>query len=945
MSAALGPDPAMRLPPQPPPGAGAPFPAALDRSFRAIVVDGRAVEDAADFRARIERLLRAGVDVVVVAGPGGPGDGDAGLASSIRGPHKRRLRIAAAGGAGIHGFDEASRPVLIARRDPVSGAGGLADVLALALRSVIEPARISLEDLLVIGRDPAGLGANLPAPGAVHVSVGTSDRPVPALPAGGRGPPAVLELGGGEERLRAILAAQASRRPLTLAVLPTADPRWVLVEEGLSLAREHEIESLFSVANGAIGARGSLAEGTRLSRPDTFVAGVFARTDGTPSLVRTCRWTHLEATVAGRPVRTETGTILEHRRVLDLRRGLFFREWRHCDPTGAVTSIRGLRLASLARRDVLIQSVTFTPENFGGEITIRAAVEASAAGAASTDGRTALVLVRPAGAPVVAFAAASGLEAQSGAPCERRVEADGRWAIEEFRVALEVGKTYRLDRLIAVRTSRDAADPAAAALTALERLANEGADALIAAHVRAWDDVWDAVGIEVEGDAEAERALRFAAYHLTAAANPDDERVSIGARGLTGDAYGGHVFWDTEIFMLPFLVATEPRAARAALMYRWHTLGAARARAARGGWRGALFAWESADTGEDVTPPLAIAPDGTVVPILCGELEHHVSADVAFGALRYWRETGDDDFLLAAGAEIVFETARFFAARSEPGEDGLRHIRRVIGPDEYHEAVDDDAYTNLMARWNLEQGAELAALLAARFPGRYAELAARLGLGPAEVDGWRRAAREMYTGFDPRTGLFEQFRGYFALEEVDLAALEPRSAAVDVVLGRERVAGSKVIKQADVVMAIHLLWDAFSPAVRAANFAYYEPRTAHGSSLSPPIHAAVAARLGETDCALRYFRETAAIDLADNMGNAAGGVHLAAQGGLWQALVLGFAGLEEARAGAPAFGPRMPRGWRRVRFRLARRGRRWEVTIAGGRAEVTEVPLRREGGR
>ena len=410
------------------------------------------------------------------------------------------------------------------------------------------------------------------------------------------------------------------------------------------------------------------------------------------------------------------------------------------------------------------------------------------------------------------------------------------------------------------------------------------------------------------------------------AANPDDEHVSIGARALTGDAYLGHVFWDTEIFLLPFYTFTWPAAARALLMYRFHTLPAARAKAARLGYRGALYAWESADTGEEATPPYVIRPDGEVIRIRCGTDEQHISADIAYAVWQYWQVTRDVRFLLDAGAEILLETARFWASRAALEEDGRYHIRGVIGPDEYHEGVDDNAYTNGMARWNIERGLEVAALLERRWPERWATLRERLDLTAAELARWRDVEDRLVTGYDPATGLFEQFAGFFALAPVDLTAFTPRTAPMDVLLGPERTRRSQVIKQADVVMLLALLWDRFPSAVRDANFRYYEPRTGHGSSLSPAIHALVAARLGDIDLANRYFQQAAAIDLDDTMGNAASGIHIATLGGLWQAAVLGFAGLRLEPDGL-RFEPHLPDHWQSLRCAARWRGRAVRVEI------------------
>jgi trehalose/maltose hydrolase-like predicted phosphorylase len=299
---------------------------------------------------------------------------------------------------------------------------------------------------------------------------------------------------------------------------------------------------------------------------------------------------------------------------------------------------------------------------------------------------------------------------------------------------------------------------------------------------------------------------------------------------------------------------------------------------------------------------------------------------VAFGVWNYWQATGDDRFLVEAGAEILIETARFWASRAELEEDGSYHIRGVIGPDEYHETVDDNAYTNGMAQWNLEVAQEIADLFVERWPEQWQALSRRLGIEPEEPRRWQQVARDFYTGFDEQTGLFEQFRGYFGLEEIDLASFVPRTAPMDVLLGRERIQRSKIIKQPDVVMLVYLLWERMPPEVRKTNFEYYEPRCGHGSSLSPAIHALVAARLGDTALAERYFRQAAEIDLVDNMSNAAGGVHLGALGGLWQAAVLGFAGLRLAKDG-PEYRPKLPASWRSLATHFQWRGRWHELTL------------------
>lgn len=725
----------------------------------------------------------------------------------------------------------------------------------------------------------------------------------------------------------------APPEPCGLPVCPTADPGWLLVEEGVDRAREREIESIFALANGRVGTRASLEEGGPFSDPATFASGVYTHGDDGdlgPALAVLPDWAHVEIAVDGQPLSLEVGRVLEHRRTLDLRQGVLWREWRQRDPAGRVTRVASLRLASLADRHLLVQSVAVTAENYAGRVRLCAGPGAGARAPVPervpAGGRT--LLVRANGA-AVAIASASALRTPHGLAVGEEA-----WVWDAG-----VGETARLDRVVAVYTSRASADPAAAAARHVAAV-GPAVETAVRAHAEAWRRRWEAAGVQVAGDDLAQRALRFAVYHLVSAADPDDEHVSIGARDLTGAAYRGHVFWDTEIYMLPFYVHTEPRAARALLMYRFHTLDAARAKARAHGYRGALYAWESADTGDEVTPRTAVLPGGPEVAVLTGDHEHHISADVAYAVWRYWRATGDDDFLVQAGAEILVETARFWASRATVEAGGRAHVRDVIGPDEYHVRVDDNAFTNAMARFNLERAADALAFLDRERPRDAERLRARLGLDPREPDGWRRVAAALVTGFDPARGLHEQFAGYFDLDEVDVRAHLRCAMPIDVCLGPERTARTKAIKQADVVMLAALLWDAWPREVHEANFRYYEPRTAHGSSLSPAIHALVAARLGDGALARDYFRQAAGIDLADTMGNAAGGVHMAALGGLWQAAVFGAAGLSTCDDGV-ALDPHLLPGWTEMRVPFQWRGRSLRVRLL---AEPGSVEVEVEGG-
>lgn len=730
-------------------------------------------------------------------------------------------------------------------------------------------------------------------------------------------------------------------RPFPFAL--SEDPRWLLVFEGFDPAREPQFEAVCALVNGYLGVRAAVEEGHPASRPATFLAGVFNTPaapqaaeleEPIPELVVAPDWSALRISVGGVELRLDGCELLEMRRTLDMRQGALLREWRLRDGAGRVTRLSSLRFASLAERRALVQLLEFEPENYSAEVIVEALVD----GRVSNENNTlhlAPVEVEPRpGAPLLLRTQQSGYTLAFA----MRAELDGaavqpepiaaldyigrRWA---FRA--ERGRRYTLRKLVAAATSRDGGDPAAAAEALADELFARGVTAALAGHTAAWAERWAAIGPVIPGDDELQRQVRFACYHLVGAANPDDEHSSIGARALTGERYRGHVFWDTEFFAWPPLLYTHPSSARALLMYRFHTLPGARAKAAANGYRGAMFPWEAADTGEEVTPAFMLS-GGRRVPVLTGAEEHHISADVAFAVLQYVRASGDREFLLNYGAEMVLDVARFWASRAERGEEGAYHIRRVIGPDEYHETVDDNAYTNVLAAHILREARALAGELAENAPERWRELSAHLGLEAAELRLWDAVAAGLVTGYDADTGLVEQFAGYHALDEIDLAGHDPSVATVDAKLGWYEMQRTKVLKQADVLMLLVQLWEQYPPAAHAANFAYYEPRTSHDSSLSYGYHALFAARLGQLELAERYLRRAALIDLdlsRPGHAGASGGVHIAALGAIWQALALGFLGLTADEAGL-RLRPHIPARWGALHMPITWRGALLRVT-------------------
>jgi trehalose/maltose hydrolase-like predicted phosphorylase len=829
-----------------------------------------------------------------------------------------------------------------------------ADALRYVLRTLVRGRGRRPEDLLALasrfgaaGRraapDPARVIPELRR--ATVVSVG-EDRA--GLPTG------VLHLGGGSAGLLAVLEEQIARRGRRARARfpePSQDPAWRFVVPGFDPFREREVETWLTVANGSTGTRGSLEEGSAASTPATFVAGVFGDGTGEPRFrqpVPAPDWLGLRLKVGDTRLSLANGEVLDHERVLDMRHGVVYRYWRQRDGAGRTVAVRTARFASLDDRAVMAVRAEAVPEDFGGHLEWEGLLGVSYAGGPTREttfealgeapGFVGLSRGRDGGGHALAVTTRPA----DGSPIERRVQQ----ARDVIGGRLEPGEPATVDRLAAIAAARTRTPSPDVARRALARAETLGFDELLARHGAAWRARWRDADLVVAGDDEAQRALRFSIFHLISTGHPTNDRVSIGARGLGGMSYFLHVFWDTEIFVLPFFISSHPPTARTLLAYRYRNLDGARAKARLMGHRGALFPWESADRGVETTPAYGFGPDGEIVPILSGLMEHHISADVAWAVWEYWKSTADDEFMAAMGTEIMLETARFWVSRTSRDPDGRRHIRAVVGPDEYHEGVDDNAYTNVLARWNIRRAAEALAWLETADRARARALRERLGLKDRELAQWAQVADAMVDGFDSRTLVYEQFAGFHAMDEVPVARLRPRPMAADVLLGRDVTLRSKVVKQADAVMLCHVLADEIDTDVMRANYAYYEPITCHGSSLSPGIHAAVAARLGDMSTALEDFRMAAAIDLADNMGNAARGLHMAAMGGLWQAAVIGFAGIRR-RGEALAVDPALPRGWRRFSVPLWFRGARLEIEVARRRRSVGAPPdaARRRGAR
>lgn len=482
-----------------------------------------------------------------------------------------------------------------------------------------------------------------------------------------------------------------------------------------------------------------------------------------------------------------------------------------------------------------------------------------------------------------------------------------------------------LERIVASAVDHDGLDPTTRAHARHDAALAAGWDALMEEHRDAWARRWRDADAAVHGRDDLTRAIRFALFHVLSSVGDLDE-AAVAARGLSGTAYAGHVFWDADVFVLPVLAAVRPAAARAMLEYRRARLPAAREAARAEGRPGARVPWESACSGRDVTPREAVDEDGDVVPILTGRHALHIGADVAWAAWHYVAWTGDRRWFDAGGRDLVIEPARYLASRIERDERGVAHLRGVVGPDEYHGPVDDDCYTNVVVRWLLR--------LAARLAEQTSGLAE-----PLEWRRWRRLADDLEVGWDPRAAHHRAFAGVERLEPLLIGTITDLPVAADVLLGRERVAASQVLKQPNLLMAHHVLPGELRQGSLAGDLDWEGPRLAHGSSLSPAILAASQARAGRPDAAVEAFELAARMDLDDVTRTTADGLHLATMGGLWQALATGFLGVRPTATGLRV-DPCLPSDWEGVDLTVRFRGVHARIVATHEQVEVTtEAPM------
>ncbi|RCW57421.1 glycosyl hydrolase family 65 protein [Halanaerobium sp. ST460_2HS_T2] len=492
-----------------------------------------------------------------------------------------------------------------------------------------------------------------------------------------------------------------------------------------------------------------------------------------------------------------------------------------------------------------------------------------------------------------------------------------------------------LDRNMIVYSSNDREEPLKAALNDASSALKTGYQTLKNEHQAVWDKKWELMDIRVKGNLLDQLAVRFNLYHNIIATPAHSERLPIGARGLSCQAYQGAAFWDQEIFNLPMFLFTETETAKNILKYRYHTLNGARKKAKDLGYEGAFYAWISGKSGAELCPSFFFKDviSGRKIRNHFNDWQIHVSPDISYTIWKYYLATDDIDFVVEYGSEILFEVARFLHSRVYYNQYKDQYeIIRLLGPDEYHENVDNNAFTNYQTQFALKKALYFYYKMENEYPDKLSELKTKINLNDSEITAWQQIAEKIYLPQPNGNNLIEQFDGYFDLEDTTAEVLEDRLIDKEEYWGWPNGVAvfTQVIKQADVIQ-LFTLHDTFNEEVLAANYDYYEPRTQHGSSLSPSQYAIVAARLGRAEETYDYFKKSAFIDLmstnkAVSGGTFIGGVHTAAAGGIWQLIVNGFAGMKIDKKGL-SFKPTLCQEWEELEFKLNYKEKKFKVSL------------------
>lgn len=717
--------------------------------------------------------------------------------------------------------------------------------------------------------------------------------------------------------------------------------QWILAEDRFTPESLGKCESVMCLGNGYMGLRSALEEEYVNEKRDLFIAGTFNKFDESEvtELPNAADVTSMELHLKSERFSLESGRIESYERFLNLKTGELVRNVIWISPRGKRVRLTFKRIVSMKRMHVIAQQVSITPLNRDMKIRLRTGIDGQVTNSGAQhfsevekrfyDHKYMQYVSRTTESGIT-FVTNSAVKREGfGSGEEGRIGMGRRHVYCDYEWDAAMDETVTFEKISNVHTLRDLEHAGRTVQEIQEESVRElqealkcGYDILARESAAAWEEkVWSRARISIDSENELdELAVRFAQYHMAVMTPAHDERMNIGAKGLSGEGYKGHTFWDADIFVLPYFTFTFPETARKLVKYRYLTLPGAHKKAQENGYAGAQFPWESAwyDDGE-VTPAFGDVDIVTGRPqtIWSGKIEQHITSDVVFAMWQYYQAAGDQAFMDDYGYELLFDTAVFWASRLEySADDGKYHINNVIGPDEYKEHVNDNAYTNYMAWWNLNKAVSCYEELSEEKPGLLGKLSEKLNL-ESYYEKWRELAGKIFLPQPGADLVIPQDASYLTLEDIDLTKYKEQEEVLLIYrdYNAEQINKLQVSKQADIMILFYLLENYFTDEVKKANWNYYEPRTLHDSSLSLSTHCILANDIGDRDMAYSLYQKSLNIDMGPFMKSSDGGIHSASIGGIWQSVVFGFGGVRILE-GNLRIRPSLPKKWRKLSFHL-----------------------------
>ncbi|GKX29288.1 kojibiose phosphorylase [Vallitalea longa] len=721
-----------------------------------------------------------------------------------------------------------------------------------------------------------------------------------------------------------------------------SEDEWIIEEDNYDPRENLVYETLFGLASGYMGNRGSHEEGdVRRTLPANYIHGIFDRSEAFQrELCNTPDWNKLKMYYECEQIGIESGKdVKEYVRILDMKKGLVAKHYVSTAYDGRETRIEIIKFLSRKNPRCGAFKVFVTPLNYEGVIEFENIIDGTVTNFIdfprfrvkhlSTEqvcefsdfGCYLESNTRDDKTPIGTGTAVEIKDNDGNDRLKSRTfKKFGEIACEFLDADVKQGETIVIEKYANICTGRESDNVKDTVLNDLETFVKKGFDNELEDHIKEYYKLWDMADLQITGDEKMQKALRFNIFHVMSTPNPNDPSTNIGAKLIHGEEYGGHAFWDTELFILPFFNYVFPEVAHNLVEYRYRLLDKARENANKNGYEGAKYPWESADTGDEECPEWTIEPDGTCYRCYVADYEHHVTAAVAYGANRYYKFTKDKEFLDGMGLELIVETGRFWVSRLEYNEQEDRYeITKVTGPDEWHEPVDNNAYTNHLAKWNINQALKYLKYYKENDKVMYNNLLNKIKLDEDELIIWKDKVDKIY--IKDKEGLIEQYDGYFNLvdaeiDEWDKNGMPILPKSLEAVKKEDRC----ILKQADVVMLMFLMEYDYDIDTQRTNFEYYEKRTLHRSSLSPSIHCLMGLRVGDYERAYEYLCRSAYVDMTNNQGNTREGIHAASAGGSWQCVTLGYCGMSVDNNGTLVFNPKLPDNWEKVSYSINWRG-------------------------